>query len=302
MYYSPIFVTVYNREKHFRNCIESLKACKLSNNSHLFVAIDAPFRDEDIEVNKRIIQYSKNISGFKEITLFIRPENYGANKNRILARNEIFSKYDRLIMFEDDNIFSTNFLYYLNKALDIYNIREDIFSVSGYQYPFIMPKNYKQDIYIWQGFSAWGVGIWREKWNHMKYSSEKIEYWLNNKEHLKKLDKVSQHYRYALNTMHKKNRISEDGFISSYLIENNMYSVFPTQTLVKNIGHDGKGNNKFISKKFLKQEIYNGPIGDLPYDIQPNEKINKRLWWYFSNLNRLKNRGEHLLNKLFMSK
>ena len=90
MYYSPIFVTVYNREKHFRNCIESLKACKLSNNSHLFVAIDAPFRDEDIEVNKRIIQYSKNISGFKEITLFIRPENYGANKNRILARNEIF--------------------------------------------------------------------------------------------------------------------------------------------------------------------------------------------------------------------
>jgi hypothetical protein len=202
-------------------------------------------------------------------------------------------------MFEDDNVFSTNFLFFLNNALDKYNTREDIFSVSGYQYPFILPKNYKQDIYLWQGFSAWGVGIWREKWNQMKYSSEKIEYWLKDKNHLKKLDKVSQHYRFALRRMKKYNRISGDGFISSYLVENNMYSVFPTRTLVKNIGHDGMGNNKLISKKFLKQDIYNGPIGDTPYDIQPDKQINKRLWWYFSNINRLKDRGEHLVNKLF---
>lgn len=299
MNYSPILVSVYNRENHFRKCIESLRECELSRNSPLFIAIDAPYKDEDVQVNQRIIQYSKNISGFKEVILFIRPENYGTNKNRRLAREEIFSKYDKLIMFEDDNLFSTKFLLFLNKALDAYNTREDIFSISGYQYPFTIPKNYEQDIYIWQGFSAWGVGIWREKWNQMKYSSEKIESWLNNKEHLKKLDQVSQHYRHALKTMNKRNQISGDGFISSYLIEHDMYSVFPTQTLVKNIGHDGMGNNKFISKKFLKQEIYNGPVGDLPYAIKPNEIINKRLWWYFSNINRFKNRGDALVNRLF---
>ena len=139
---APILVTVYNREKHFKKCIESLKRCDLASKSHLFIAIDSPYRNLDIAANEKIIKYSKNITGFKQITLFIRPENYGTNKNGDLAREEIFNNYDRLIMSEDDNIFSTNFLVTINKCLEIYNSRKDIFSVSGWNMPFNFPKKY----------------------------------------------------------------------------------------------------------------------------------------------------------------
>ena len=94
MVIAPILVTVYNRTNHFKKCIESLKRCNLASKSHLFIAIDAPYRDLDIADNKEILKYSKNITGFKQITLFIRPKNYGTNKNGDLAREEIFSNYD----------------------------------------------------------------------------------------------------------------------------------------------------------------------------------------------------------------
>lgn len=299
---APILVTVYNRTKHFKNCIESLKRCNMASKSHLFVAIDAPYRDLDIADNKEIIKYSNKITGFKQITLFIRPENYGANKNTDLARDEIFKNYDRLIMSEDDNIFSKNFLVIINKCLEIYNHRTDIFSVSGWNMPFNFPKNYKNEIYIWQGYSGWGVGIWRDKWKKMDYSFDKVQYWLNDKHHIKKIKSVSQHYYYALLEMKKNNTIHGDGFVSSYLVENEMYSIYPRKPLTRNIGHDGMGNNKFLHTKIKNQEISNALISDFPIDIEPDKNINNRIWWYFSNVNRLKDRFIHFYLKFFYNK
>ena len=295
---APILVTVYNREKHFKKCIESLKKCDLASKSHLFVAIDAPYRDLDIADNERIVKYSKNITGFKEVTLFIRPEDFGTNKNGDQARDEIFNNYDRLIMSEDDNVFSTQFLFTINKCLEIYNNRSDIFSVSGWNMPFSMPKKYKNEIYIWQGFSAWGVGIWRDKWKQMNYSLDKVQYWLYNKQHIRKINKVSQHYYYALLDMKNKNSIHGDGFICNYLVEHEMYSVYPIKTLTRNIGQDGTGNSKFLHTKVKNQKINNDLIHKLPFDIEPDKDINNRLWWYFSNVNRFKDRFIHLYLKI----
>lgn len=297
---APILVTVYNREEHFKKCIESMMHCDLAKESHLFVAIDFPHKDSDSPAHKEIVKYSKNITGFKDISLLIRPENYGTNKNGDLARDEIFNIYDRLIMSEDDNIFSKNFLYTINKCLEIYNERKDIFSVSGWNMPFKIPKNYSDELYLWQGFSAWGVGIWREKWKQMNYSLDKVQYWLNNKVHIEKLNNVSQHYYYALLDMKKSNSINGDGYICNYLIENNMYTIYPSKSLTRNIGHDGLGNNKYLNAKINNQKISNDKFSKFPIDIKPDKKINIKLWWYFSNLSRLKNRFVHLYLKFFI--
>jgi len=296
---SPILLSVYNRTEHFKKCIESLKRCDLSNKSHLFIAIDAPYRDIDIDSNNQIIEYAKNISGFKEITLYIREENLGSQKNIDLAFNDVFKYYDRLIFSEDDNIFSTSFLVNINKCLEIYKSRKDIFSVSGWNMPFTLPQNYKNDIYIWQGMSAWGLGLWRDKWMSMDFNLNKVDYWLSNKKHLRKINSVAQHYYYGLKKMQKNKNLGGDGFVSNYLIENDMYSIFPSQTLVRNIGHDGKGNNSFFSNKFKNQLISNYLFNNLPIDILPDKRINKKLWWYFSNINRLKDRIDSSIIKFF---
>ena len=102
--------------------------------------------------------------------------------------------------------------------------------------------------------------------------------------------------------MKKNNSIHGDGFICNYLVENEMYSIYPAKTLTRNIGHDGMGNNKFLHTKIKNQEISNALISDFPFDIKPNKTINNRLWWYFSNVNRLKDRFIHFYLKFFYNK
>lgn len=145
---APILVSVYNRCHHFKNCIESLKDNNYADKSHLFIAVDAPYRDEDVRINKKIIEYAKSIKGYKEITLFIRRENLGALPNINLAWKDIFNNYEKLILFEDDNVFSPNFLEYMNDGLEFHKDEERIFSISGYNYMITIPKNYKKDIYM----------------------------------------------------------------------------------------------------------------------------------------------------------
>ena len=52
---APVLVTSYARLVHFKRCIESLSRNSLADRTSLYVAIDAPFREQDVSANKKII-------------------------------------------------------------------------------------------------------------------------------------------------------------------------------------------------------------------------------------------------------
>jgi hypothetical protein len=282
---APVLISVYNRIYHFRKCIESLSKNIYADDTKLFIAIDAPYRDEDIASNKQVIKYAKEIKGFQNVEIIIRNSNLGSVENIMSAWDEIYQIYNKLIFSEDDNIYSEYFLDYMNNSLDIFQEREDIFAVCGYNYPVKIPLNYKHEIYLWQGVSAWGLGTWKDKWYKMPWDFNQIKKWLKDKNHIKKLNAVAHHYKYALKTMYNENRIDADGYISSYMIQEGKSAIFPVNTYVKNLGHDGSGNNQHISKRFLKQKITDKKI-KLVKDIAIQKDINKSLFDYFSNKNR----------------
>ena len=287
---APIMVTVYNRVDHFKECIESLRKCIMADKSHLFIAIDSPYQEKDIDANKKIIQYSKQIKGFKELTLLIRKSNYGVNENIKQATREIFVNYDRVIRFEDDNIFSTDFLFFINKCLDLYDDRDDIFSVSGYQYPMEMPAGYAENIYIWQGYSAWGSGIWKKKFEKIDFKEESainiVSEFTKDYKNMYKFNKISNHYIPILLSMKKRGIMLGDIYICLFLYLNKMYTVFPVISRVRNIGHDGSGLNCGDQKNSLYayQKIFSGGCNyTIPNNIRPNNEINRSCYRYFKS-------------------
>jgi len=293
---APILLTVYNRYNHFKNCVESLEKNSIAKNSPLFIAIDAPYREEDIASNKQIVDYAKSIKGFKEINLFLRSENFGVRKNLDLARAEIYSVYDTMIFSEDDNEFSPYFLSYINRGLEVYAEREDVFSISGYQYPITMPKNYSEKVYLWTGLSAWGYGCWKEKWGKVDWSLAHIDNLLNSGEEISQLNKVSQHYLFALKRMSKTKNIAGDALISYYMFKNDMRTVFPVKSYVRNCGNDGSGENCIRSNIYGSQKINLAGVDYLmPVNLLESKEVNTALWEFFSNKNRLKRRLMHYL-------
>lgn len=276
---APILVSVYDRFNHFQMCVESLQRNPLSEQSHLFVAIDAPFKEEHKAANQKVIDYAKSIRGFKNVVLFIRDRNLGGLQNRQLARAEIFNVYDRLIMFEDDNVFSPSFLTFVNKGLEVFQDRKDIFSVSGYNFPIRIPKRYKKDVYLFTAFTAWGVGVWKNKWEQVDWSLNTFNSFVDDMRLLNEFKKSYEKAVPQLLKIKKTGKITGDGIILVHMYLKKMYSVFPVLSMVRNIGHDGTGEHCGKSKGsqvYMNQNIYEKyEFGKFPLDLEPDAAIIK---------------------------
>jgi len=301
---APILISVYDRPVHFKRCIESLKSNTHASETHLFVAIDAPYKEEHQKNNNKVVDYAKTITGFKEVTLIIREKNLGLTNNLIDAREQLFSRYDTLIFSEDDNIFSEDFLSFVNKGLEVYKDREDIFSISGYQYPMVMPPSYQMDVYLWRGFSAWGCATWKEKAEKIDFRSEvvfsKVRNFLKNYQNVRKINAVADHFLPALMLMIKKNEVHGDVYLSMYQILHNMYSVYPTVSRIRNIGHDGIGSNCGDTNYALyaEQKLYEDKNDyEFPVNIEKNSQINSLLKDHYKRDKKTKTKD---LLKLFL--
>ncbi|SFE69474.1 glycosyltransferase family protein [Flavobacterium xueshanense] len=293
--HAPILITVLNRHDHFRRCVASLLACIDADKTDLHIAFDYPSKDAHWEGYNKIEQYIPTIKGFKSINVIRRDVNYGAERNVFGAFDDLFKTHDRLIVTEDDNEFSNNFLLYINKGLNLYNDRKDVFAVCGYNYPINMPHSYKANAYLWKGYSAWGCGIWKDKWNEISLNPDEINSFLINPKNAVQLERYSSHYMPALLQIINNNHMTADTFISMYLIENNMRCLFPSVSKVRNHGHDGSGLHGGI----IESNIYRDQLMDTDSsfdfsveskDLQENKdvisvlkkhfKVHKLRWLY----------------------
>lgn len=282
---APVLIITLNRFQHFSNCVESLSQNKHAQNTHLFIALDAPLKESHIDGYHKISEYLENISGFKEVTIFRRSSNLGAARNARVASEEIFKRYDRLIFSEDDNFFSKNFLEFINIGLEQYAHDKKVFSICGYNYPIDIPKTYQANIYMWKGFSAWGYGTWRDKFDTNIFSLENIKSFVKNPINVYKLGKNASHYLPALLHTINKNYVTGDTAICMHLIKNNMYCVFPTITKVRNLGHDGSGIHCGVTNLYLKQLIdenysFENFVSSIEYE---NKEIYRILRAHFDN-------------------
>ncbi len=296
--YAPIIITTLNRYDHLVRCVESLRDCTLSNKTELYIALDYPLTEAHWEGYLKVLDYTKKIIGFLSVNIIKRDNNFGAQKNSLEAINHLFSKNSKLIFTEDDNIFSKDFLVFINKCLNKYENVSNIFSISGYNYPINTFKNYNEDIYIWQGYSAWGVGLWKNKFKQIDWTDEhifnNINVSLRNIKLVYKINKISNNYIPALLHMYNIKQIHGDTYLSLHQILNNSYSVFPTISRVRNMGHDGSGINAGVNKTniFSTQKIFLGTEDyKIPERISGSKIINKILFQYFksSSVNQIKN-------------
>ncbi len=286
--YAPVLIITLNRYEHFKRCIESLSVNLDADKTDIFIALDYPLIEEHWVGYRKIVAYLNKIRGFKSINIINRNTNYGILENYFKSKNEILSRYDRIIFSEDDNEFSPDFLSFMNRCLDVYKDSEDVFSISGYNYPISVPSSYPYEIYKWVGHSAWGFGIWKDKWMKIDFSEDvvfkNIQDFLHNFKDVAKYNSIANHYIPALFHMLKQERMHGDSYICMYQYINNMYSIFPTVSRVRNAGHDGSGENcgYMESELYRKQDIYSGSSScDLPFDIKPDEKINRILKTHF---------------------
>lgn len=279
---APILISVYTRLDLLQKCITSLRANPLSADSDLYVVSDAAKSDADYESVAAVRQYIAGLDGFRSVTALNRETNLGSFLSVKLAIDFVLERHGRVIFLEDDNWVAPNFLQFLNDGLDFYEDDPCVFSVCGYNYPIRVPTRYGYDIYKWQGFSAWGVGLWRGKWQAVDWNLPRIEQIREGTPLRRDLDRIAENtcmnlihsIRYGTKTM--------DSIICYYLRTRKIYSIFPVISKVRNLGHDGRGEHGGKTERYVMQPIDSGLPYQLVHDLPSDKEISKVLRKHFA--------------------
>jgi len=173
MIYAPVLIITLCRYDKLKSCLKSLSDNIWANKTTVYVALDYPSKEEHWEGYNKICILLESKFNFEKLIVIKRNKNLGPYKNGANARDFLFNKFDRIITSEDDNVFSKNFLEYMNKCLDKYENDKNIMAICGHLGGEIINKN--STVFRSKWFSAWGVGWWKCKFMDIEnfvYSKE----------------------------------------------------------------------------------------------------------------------------------
>lgn len=278
---ASIVLFVYNRPWHTMQTVEALKNNKLANESELFIYSDGWKNENDKPKVIEVRKYLKTIIGFKKKYIIEMDKNKGLANSIIEGVTEIINEYGKIIVLEDDLVTSKYFLKFMNEALNTYEHEEKIMSITGYMFPLKTRVSY--DAFFLSIASSWSWATWKRAWKYYKR---------NPREQIGILDK-RQIKDFNLNNAYDfwgQLRLNYEGKIYTWAIFwyltiflKKGFTLFPKESLVRNIGFDGSGTHCGTG------DTYNVLISikddfKFPKNIKEDNIVKKEIIDYFSKI------------------
>jgi glycosyltransferase involved in cell wall biosynthesis len=245
---SPIALFAYNRPDKLKAAIESLANNELSEVSDLYVFVDGPKSKKDTFLIQDIIGIVKGVNGFKSINLNTSKVNLGLASSIRQGIDFVLSLAPTVVVVEDDLIMAPTFLNYINQGLAKFKDDGRVASIQGYQYPIVPPL---QNAVALRGADCWGWATWKNRWQSSIFDAKRLYEQIK----LQNLQYEFDLYGAMPYTHMLKDQI--DGKIDSWAIcwhasmfIQGLVSLYPSESLVINNGHDGKGTHGDKSKMF----------------------------------------------------
>lgn len=259
--YAPVLITTLNRFEHFKLCLESLEKCVGADKTDVYVALDYPPSFKYFEGREKIdlfLAEKERNNHFGRLIVIRRNKNCGIkgeNRNSNLLVGDIIEKYKTFIESEDDNIFSPNFLEYMNLCFEKYKDDADVVAITGYCHPIDWLTSAGASLQK-QNFnaSAWGCGWWTEKRKIVEQNIASGDMYNKCREVLKngnyKKGLFVAFYEYVCASIipiefYRKIQSGRlcltDYCMRQYLFVYDKKVVSPLTSLVRNIGLDGSG-------------------------------------------------------------
>jgi len=282
---APIIIPTLNRYEHLLNCIESLRQNSLASETDLYISVDYPPSSKYEDGHCKIVNYFQNntVLGFKSVNIFYQKSNLGPLNNYDFLISVIENSYDYFIFSEDDNIFSRNYLEFMNYYLDKYKNDEKIYCVCGYSIPIKWDSSasaVKKNLRI---ISAYGYGLWFQKEktlynftldslqkNMLNFKKSKTLFSYSKKLFCDAINAARSNHYIMLND--EKKLLYVDITRCIYCILTKKYIIMPTISKVRNMGYDGSGVNCLDNKRksATTTSIYTYDFSTQPIDKEPH--------------------------------
>lgn len=270
---APVVMFVYNRLDSVEQTIENLKRNELAEQTELFIFSDAAKKEKQVENVNLVRKYIHKIDGFKSVHIIEAEKNKGLAKSVITGVTEIINEKGKVIVVEDDLITASQFLVFMNDALDFYEGEKKIWSVSGYQFLFELPETYTKSVYAAYRSSSWGWATWKDRWETIDWEIKDYSSYKYNPIRIAKFCRGGT-------DLDKMLRYQMQGKIDSWAIrwcynqcKQNKLTIYPAKSLVNNIGTDGRGTHCDPTSVRFRRTL----ATDFKYEFEHNLSVDREM-------------------------
>lgn len=240
----------YNRSRHLGQVISALKQNTVLPQK-LFIFQDGLKRGGD---DKEWHKVNRLIRGIEwcDKEIIVSEKNKGLSNSITEGIDYVLKGYDALIVLEDDCVPSPDFLNFMYQCLERYRNTPEVYSVSGYAWPYSLLEN-GTDIYFCGRISSWGWGTWKNRWISYKKDYTLLKRIRLDSEKVKELSIWGPDLENTLLDNVRGKNDSWAVFWALNVILNRGICVNPYKSLIQNIGHDGTGVHCGSTSGFMVQ-------------------------------------------------
>lgn len=242
----PVALFTYKRPVHTKATLDALAANTIALQTDLYIFSDGPKNENDTNAVESVRELIREVKGFASVTITERATNMGLAQSIITGTSELFTKFEAVIVLEDDLVTTKHFLSYMNEAL--YHYRDDsfAFSITGHTFTeraLKIKEDYQYDTYAAFRCSSSSWGTWRDRWARVDWDMHYFECFCKDAE-------AQDDFNQGGGDLSEMLRMQYRGQIDSWAIRfcyahsaNKMMCIYPVKTLVKNIGMDNSGTH-----------------------------------------------------------
>lgn len=238
----PVLLFTYARPEHTRRVLAALKDDQVPL---ILAYCDGPKGVADgarVECVREILHRVD----WCEIHIVERKENLGLGVSLRQGINEVFGRYDRLVVFEDDIVCIPGTYRYFVDALAFFANEKRVMSICGWNHPRFSPTTQVNGGYFDGRFSCWGWATWRRAWEGMEIPALEL-FWDCRV-------RGRDVYRYGWDipdkaVVEQRDNIWAVRFCLLHMLKRGL-CYHPPQGLIENIGFDASASNTVSAGSF----------------------------------------------------
>lgn len=273
--HAPIAIFAFNRPKHLRQTIESLRQCRGFEFSPVLIFVDGPRNAEDEKSVQATRQVAAQYLGPRVKHRFAK-FNRGLAASIIRGVGEVLSSFDRVIILEDDLVVGAGFLEFLNRGLTFYQTNNQVYQISGYM-PEVPELRKREEALLLPWTTTWGWATWSRAWRAF---DPKASGWqeLYHQDETRRQFNLNGNYDYASMLGKQMNGCLDSWGIRWYwsVFRAKGLCCFPPQTLVHNTGRDGSGTHE--RRRFFLKNPKPDPKNSIFFQPPRHAKTEAEVW------------------------
>ena len=230
----PVLILFFNRPQQLGQVFTQVKKAKPSR---LFLYQDGPRSDADLPGIQACREVVADIDWECEVETLFQEKNFGCDPSEFISQKWAFSRVEKCVVLEDDDVPSVSFFSFCKEMLDRYQDDERITMISGFNVE-EQTDDVEGDYFFTTNFSIWGWASWRrvvDQWDE-HYT------WLDNPVAVRQLEELIKErgYRDDFLPMCRKHREQGKAFYETifwaHLLLSGGLAIVPRKNMINNLG------------------------------------------------------------------